>query len=89
MSNILDKFFGPRELNRGLVREALKGATDVMIHRTGREVRVTVHKRGQRADSPLNSVAQAEIVRADREGALTELLPRVGRNSANIRRRSR
>lgn len=87
--SVLDKFFGPRPLNEGLVREALKGATDVMFIRTGRTVRVSVRRRGQRADSPLNSVAQAEVLRADREGALIKLLPRVGRSSANLRRRPR
>lgn len=80
----LDEWFGPRPLNEGLVRKALRGATDVIIHRNRR---VMVHKRGQRVDLPLHPIAQAEVLRALDEGVLHELLPRVGRNSANLRRR--
>lgn len=80
----LDEWFGPSPLNEGLVREALRGATDVIIHRNGR---VMVHKRGQRVDSPLHPIVQAEVLRALDEGVLPNLLPRVGRNSANLRRR--
>ena len=78
----LDKWFESRPLNRGLVRKALRGATDVIIHRDGR---VMAHKRGHRVDLPLHPIAQAEVLRALDEGVLMDLLPRVGRNSANLR----
>lgn len=81
--NVLDKWFGPRPLNEGLVREALRGATDVMIHASGR---VMILKRGQRADLPVPPVVASEILRALDEGKLPSLLPRVGKNSANLRR---
>jgi hypothetical protein len=80
--NILDAFFGPRPLNEGLVREALKGATDVIIHPCGR---VMVLKRGQRADMPVSPVVAAEVLRALDEGKLLGLLPRAGKSSANLR----
>ena len=78
----LDKWFEPRPLNEALIRQALRGATDVVIHQDGR---VMVHKRGQRVDRPLHPIVQAEIQRARAEGVLLSLLPRVGRNSANLR----
>jgi len=80
--NELDKWFEPQPLNRGLIRQALRGATDVIIHRDGR---VMAHKRGQRVDLPLHPIVQAEVRRALSEGVLMDLLPRVGRNSANLR----
>lgn len=82
--NALDSFLGPRPLDEALVREFLKGATDLIFHKTGR---IMVHKRGQRADSPVPPVVAEEILRARDEGVLGELLPRVGKNSANVRTR--
>ena len=80
--NKLDSFLGPRPLNEGLVRTFLKGATDIIIHKTGR---VMVHKRGQRADSPVPPVVAEEILRARDEGVLLSLMPRTEHGSANIR----
>ena len=81
--NELDSFLGPRPLNEGLVREFLKGSTDIIIHKSAG--RVMVHKRGQRADSPVPPVVAEEILRARDEGVLLSLLPRTRHGSANIR----
>ena len=83
MSSVLDEFFGPRPLNEDLVREALRGALDVMV-RPG-EGRVSVLKRGQRVDEQLAACAAAEVIRAYEENALMPLLSRRGKNSANLR----
>ena len=81
--NELDSFLGPRPLNEALVRDFLRGATDIIFHtKTGR---VMVHKRGQRVDSPVPPCVAEEIRRARAEGVLGSLLPRVGKNSANVR----
>jgi hypothetical protein len=81
--SVLDEFFGPRPLNEDLIDATLKGALDVMV-RPG-EGRVSVLKHGQRVDTQLAAHAAAEIIRAYNENALMDLLPRRGRNSANLR----
>lgn len=85
MSSKLDDWFGPRQVNGALVSEALKGALNVMVHG---KARVMVQRRGSRVDVRLSPVAEAEVLRALDEGVLHKYMPRVERNSANLRRRS-
>jgi hypothetical protein len=81
---LLDEWFGAeRPLDENLVQTVLKGALDVMIR--PESGRVSVLKRGQQADTQLSQHAQAEVFRAYRQGRLRDLLPRRGRNSANLR----
>jgi hypothetical protein len=79
----LDEFFGERPINEALVQGALKGARDVMLHLA--QDRVMVLKRGQRVDKRLLPTAEAEVLRAYRDGSLMDLMPRNGRNSASLR----
>ena len=82
----LDRFFGPRPVNRDLIRSALAGASHVFVH-TYDGFRVMVKKRGCRADTPLSPAVQRECRRLiDREGrsAFFHLMPRSGRNGARL-----
>jgi len=85
MTTLLDEWFGPRPLQEGLVREALQGALEVTIHPYRDEHRVMVRKRGQRVSSPIQPWTAEEVLRAQEEGKLLRLLPRRGRNSAQLR----
>ena len=85
MTNLLDEWFGPRPLHEGLVREALRGALDVTIHPYRDEYQVMVRKRGQRVSSPVRPSTASEVLRAYEEGKLLHLLPRRGKNSAELR----
>ena len=82
----LDRFFGPRQVNRSLIRSALAGASHVFVH-TYDDFRVMVKKRGSRVDRPLSPVLQRECQRlVEQEGrsALFRLMPRSGRNGAKL-----
>jgi hypothetical protein len=82
----LDRFFGPRQVNRNLIRSALTGASHIFVH-TYDDHRVMVKKRGSRMDTPLSPVVQEECQRLiEQEGrsALFRLVPRSGRNGARL-----
>lgn len=82
----LDRFFGPRQVNRELIRNAFAGASHVFVHIYD-DHRVMVKKRGCRLDKPLSPVVQNECQRLiEHEGrsALFRLLPRSGRNGARL-----
>jgi hypothetical protein len=82
----LDRFFGPRQVNRNLIRSALAGASHVLVH-TYDDHRVMVKKRGSRVDRPLSPVVQRECQRlVEQEGrsAFFRLMPRSGRNGARL-----
>ena len=84
--NELDRFFGPRQVNRNLIRGALAGASHVFVH-TYDDFRVMVKKRGSHLDRPLAPVFQHECQRLiEQEGrsALFRLMPRSGRNRARL-----
>jgi hypothetical protein len=68
----LDRFFGPRQVNRNLIRDALAGASHIFVH-TYDDHRVMVKKRGCRVDRPLSRVVQEECQRLQPGG-----IPRVG-----------
>ena len=85
MSNLLDEWFGPRPLHEDLVREVLKGAVDVTIHPYRDKHKVMVRKRGQLLSRPVMHYTAEEVLRAYEEGKLLRLLPRRGRNSAELR----
>ena len=84
--NELDRFFGPRKVDRNLIRNALAGASHVFVHAYD-DCRVMVKKRGSRVDRPLSYVVQRECQRlVEQEGrsALFRLMPRSGRNGAKL-----
>ena len=82
---LLDEWFGPRPLHEDLVRETLRGALDVTIHPYRDDHKVMVRKRGQRVSQPVRPYTAEEVLRAHEEGKLLRLLPRRGRNSAELR----
>jgi len=85
MPNILVEWFGPQPLPEGLVREALRGALEVTIHPYRDRHQVMVRKRGERVSSPVLPWTAQEVLRAQDEGKLLRLMPRRGRNSAELR----
>ena len=85
MPNVLDEWFGPQPLHEGLVREALRGALEVTIHPYRDRHQVMVRKRGERVSSPVQPWPAEEVLKAKEEGQLLRLLPRRGRNSAQLR----
>jgi hypothetical protein len=58
----LDRFLGPRQVNRNLIRSALAGASHIFVHAYD-DHRVMVKKRGHRMDRPLAPVVQQECQR--------------------------
>jgi hypothetical protein len=85
MPNVLDEWFGPRPVHEGLVREALNGALEVTIHPYRARHRVMVRKRGQRFSRPVQPWTAEELLRAQEEGKLMRLMPRRGKNPAQLR----
>ena len=85
MSNVLEEWFGPRPLHEDLVRETLQGALDVTIHPYRDRHRVMVRKRGQPVSRPVMHYTAEEVLKAYEEGKLLRLLPRRGKNSAELR----
>ena len=84
--NELDRFFGPRPVDRDLIRRALRGASHVFVH-TYDDHLVMVKKRGCRVDQRLSPVVQRECRRLiDEEGrsGLFRLMPRSGKNGATL-----
>jgi hypothetical protein len=85
MTDLLEDWFGPRPLHEGLVREALRGALEVTIHPYRDGHQVMVRKRGQQVSSPVQPWTAEEVLRAREEGKLMRLMPRRGKNSAELR----
>jgi hypothetical protein len=82
----LDRFFGPRQPNRELIRNSLAGASHVFVHAYD-DHRVMVKKRGCRVDKPLSPVVQSEcqrLIEQQGRSALFRLLPRSGKNGARL-----
>ncbi|MGD2177878.1 MAG: hypothetical protein PVG71_08655 [Anaerolineae bacterium] len=82
----LDRFFGPRQVNRNLICDALAGASHIFVH-TYDDHRVIVKKRGSPVDTPLSPVVQDECQRLIEQGgrsALFRLMPRSGKNGARL-----
>ena len=85
MSNVLDEWFGPAPLHEDLVREVLTGGLDVSIHPYRDKHKVMVRKRGQLVSRPVMHYTAKEVMSAYEEGKLLRLLPRRGKNSAELR----
>ena len=84
--NELDRFFGPRKVDRNLIRAALTGASHVFVHAYD-DCRVMVKKRGSRVDKPVAPAVQRQCQRLiDQEGrsAFFRLMPRSGKNGARL-----
>jgi len=82
----LDRFLGPRQPDRELIRGALAGASHVFVHAYDGQ-RVMVKKRGCRVDRPLPPAAQAEcrqLIHLEGWAAPKGLVPRSGRNGASL-----
>ena len=85
MSNVLDEWFGPAPLHEDLVREVLRGVLDVSIHRYRDKHKVMVRKRGERVSRLVMHYTAKEVMSAYEEDRLPRLLPRRGKNSAELR----
>ena len=83
---VLDRFFGPRQPNRSLIRHALRGASHVLVHAYDNH-RVMVKKRGCRFDTRVSPVVQEEcrlLIEQEGRSEFFRLLPRSGKNGATM-----